>query len=383
MLEPSVDLVKSDSFKLPYTGALGWKQGDEESKWAQKAIETLVKKLKKRKGVVDRLQYALSHPGEPSECVSIPRSLDGRIQVSHRKGFPHVIYCRVWRWPDLQSHHELKSLECCQYPFDSKQKEICINPYHYKRVDYPGKLVFKLYRFAIVLPPVLVPRQSEYPTVKEGQLSSLDFPDSQSIPYQEPRYWCTIVYYEMNTRVGEAYFASSPSILVDGFTNPSKNSDRFSLGILSNINRAPVVENTRKQIGKGIHLYTVAGDTFIECLSDSSVFVQSRLCNESHGFHPTTVVKIPPGCSLKVFSNSEFARLLHQTVPLGVEAVYDIVKVCTLRLSFVKGWGAEYHRQDVTSTPCWAEIHLRGPLFWLDRVLRQMGPSPNPVSSVS
>ena len=81
MLDQGIDLIKNDLLNLPYTGALGWKQGDEESKWAQKAIETLVKKLKKRKGVVDRLQYALSHPGEPSECVSIPRSLDGRIQV--------------------------------------------------------------------------------------------------------------------------------------------------------------------------------------------------------------------------------------------------------------------------------------------------------------
>ncbi|KAG8243440.1 transforming growth factor beta receptor signaling pathway [Homalodisca vitripennis] len=129
---------------------LGWKQGDEEEKWAEKAVDALVKKLKKQKGAIEDLERALSCPGQPSKCVTIPRSLDGRLQVSHRKGLPHVIYCRVWRWPDLQSHHELKPLEQCQYPFSAKQKEVCINPYHYKRVESP------------VLPPVLVPRHSEF-----------------------------------------------------------------------------------------------------------------------------------------------------------------------------------------------------------------------------
>lgn len=118
---------------------LGWKQGDEEEKWAEKAVDALVKKLKKKKGAMEELERALSCPGQPSSCVTIPRSLDGRLQVSHRKGLPHVIYCRVWRWPDLQSHHELKALECCQFPFGSKQKDVCINPYHYKRVDSPGE----------------------------------------------------------------------------------------------------------------------------------------------------------------------------------------------------------------------------------------------------
>ena len=117
---------------------LGWKQGDEEEKWAEKAVDALVKKLKKKKGAMEELEKALSSPGQPSKCVTIPRSLDGRLQVSHRKGLPHVIYCRVWRWPDLQSHHELKPLDICEFPFGSKQKEVCINPYHYKRVESPG-----------------------------------------------------------------------------------------------------------------------------------------------------------------------------------------------------------------------------------------------------
>ena len=103
---------------------LGWKQGDEEEKWAEKAVDALVKKLKKTKGAIESLETALSNPGSPTKCVTIPRSLDGRLQVSHRKGLPHVIYCRVWRWPDLQSHQELKPLDICEFPFTSKQMEV-------------------------------------------------------------------------------------------------------------------------------------------------------------------------------------------------------------------------------------------------------------------
>ncbi|PNI63103.1 SMAD1 isoform 12 [Pan troglodytes] len=409
---------------------LGWKQGDEEEKWAEKAVDALVKKLKKKKGAMEELEKALSCPGQPSNCVTIPRSLDGRLQVSHRKGLPHVIYCRVWRWPDLQSHHELKPLECCEFPFGSKQKEVCINPYHYKRVESP------------VLPPVLVPRHSEYnpqhsllaqfrnlgqnephmplnatfpdsfqqpnshpfphspnssypnspgsssstyphsPTSSDPG-SPFQMPDVQAVAYEEPKHWCSIVYYELNNRVGEAFHASSTSVLVDGFTDPSNNKNRFCLGLLSNVNRNSTIENTRRHIGKGVHLYYAGGEVYAECLSDSSIFVQSRNCNYHHGFHPTTVCKIPSGCSLKIFNNQEFAQLLAQSVNHGFETVYELTKMCTIRMSFVKGWGAEYHRQDVTSTPCWIEIHLHGPLQWLDKVLTQMGSPHNPISSVS
>jgi hypothetical protein len=57
-------------------------QGDEEEKWAEKAVDALVKKLKKTKGALEDLEKALSCPGQPSNCVTIPRSLDGRLQVT-------------------------------------------------------------------------------------------------------------------------------------------------------------------------------------------------------------------------------------------------------------------------------------------------------------
>lgn len=50
--------------------------------------------------------------------------------------------------------------------------------------------------------------------------------DAQPVMYCEPAFWCSISYYELNTRVGETFHASQPSITVDGFTDPS-NSERY------------------------------------------------------------------------------------------------------------------------------------------------------------
>lgn len=128
---------------LPFTPPivkrlLGWKRStDDDDKWAEKAVKSLVKKLKKTGGL-EELERAITNPGIPTKCVTIPRSLDGRLQVSHRKGLPHVIYCRLWRWPDLQSHHELRPIESCDYAFSLKKDEVCVNPFHYQRVETPG-----------------------------------------------------------------------------------------------------------------------------------------------------------------------------------------------------------------------------------------------------
>jgi mothers against decapentaplegic homolog 3 len=349
----------------------------------------------------------------------------------------------------LQSQQELKALDHCEYAYQMKKDEVCINPYHYTKVEPQPPLTILVPKSNLVTSSetlsqysfsdlsTTVPVNSQYnndlniqhsymdatlqqipgnttmdsANLSVGSIPSTETPppgymsedgdpmdqnenmsltritpsppmDAQPVMYHEPAFWCSISYYELNLRVGETFHASQPSITVDGFTDPS-NSERFCLGLLSNVNRNEVVEQTRRHIGKGVRLYYIGGEVFAECLSDSSIFVQSPNCNQRYGWHPATVCKIPPGCNLKIFNNQEFAALLSQSVSQGFEAVYQLTRMCTIRMSFVKGWGAEYRRQTVTSTPCWIELHLNGPLQWLDRVLTQMGSPRLPCSSMS
>ncbi|KAF5394236.1 Mothers against decapentaplegic 4 protein [Paragonimus heterotremus] len=128
---------QADSIPMIVHSLMCYRQSGESKEFARRAIESLVKKLKDKKDDLDSLLTAITTNGtHPSKCVTIQRTLDGRMQIAGRKCLPHIIYARIWRWPDLH-RNELKHCKFCSFGFELKQDSVCINPYHYERAVSP------------------------------------------------------------------------------------------------------------------------------------------------------------------------------------------------------------------------------------------------------
>ncbi|XP_055332091.1 mothers against decapentaplegic homolog 4-like [Paramacrobiotus metropolitanus] len=115
--------------------------GCEPSPSTSAALLSLLKKLKYRPGeanpLLDQLHTALSSKGTtPSDCVTIPRTDDGRMQLAGKKRFPHVLYCQIFRWPGVHKN-ELRHVPACRYGYDTAASRehslVCVNPHHYER----------------------------------------------------------------------------------------------------------------------------------------------------------------------------------------------------------------------------------------------------------
>lgn len=110
---------------------LGWKQGDEEEKWASGGLFSEEVKEKKKEPWMS--WRGLSCPGQPSKCVTIPRSLGG-LQVSTAEYCPmsSTAGCGAGRTCSLTTNGRWSA---ARVPIRLQAEEVCINPYHYRRVE--------------------------------------------------------------------------------------------------------------------------------------------------------------------------------------------------------------------------------------------------------
>lgn len=237
-----------------------------------------------------------------------------------------------------------------------------------------------------------------------------------------PVHWCAINYYEYDRKVGGTFQApsESPQVFVDGGLS-SSGASRFCLGSLTNTERSEAAEKCRRNLGKGIRLDLKGeGDVWLTVLGKHPIFVQSHFLDllterdepeHAHKFVQYTTVKIfdlqkccecwersclernvnrrlqqdqqrsrrqrPEFGAAGTSANNNSSQMQPQpnreesddetaTDDPGVD---DFRRLCTIRISFFKGFGLSYPRQTIQKTPCWIELQLHRALQLLDEVL--------------
>uniref|UniRef100_A0A915D962 Mothers against decapentaplegic homolog n=1 Tax=Ditylenchus dipsaci TaxID=166011 RepID=A0A915D962_9BILA len=427
---------------------LCYHQGGEDPEFIRKAIESLVKKLKDRRMQLDALISAVTSGGkQPTGCVTIHRSLDGRLQVAGRKGVPHVVYARIWRWPNVNKN-ELQKLPVCTTSNDDPDL-ICINPFHYDRIVSSGigsiemsslkmdplgncKMISDMPDYSSQTPqmstfessssqmdvdreaelmndvandgssskiPFLMFGHDQQPSYVVSHLASGSTISNKSLPnfhqqptsftemdhanFQQreelvcpngsgkgdpgsihntfglqrynnlrynldhvripssalPEHWCSILYYELDTQVGETFKAPRDlsEVIVDGGMDPSgARSGRFCLGALSNVHRTEASEKASYFLdfehgliyGSTVHKFCSGAEKKLFDLR----WAFAEMCEQRESAQMAVVAQAYAVAGIV----QRVAPSLIERAGIGVD---DLRRVCcTIAISFVKGW---------------------------------------------
>ncbi|XP_063991561.1 mothers against decapentaplegic homolog 6 [Diachasmimorpha longicaudata] len=268
----------------------------------------------------------------------------------------NLLACQMWRWPDLAQSKDLKKLPVCHSAMDSSY--VCCNPYHWSRLCKPESP-----------PPPYCLIPAERVAKQEGAVQSSQMeargnaaepsrlPDSLTTDGEEhnedKKEWCTLAYWELGGRVGRLYPVEASTISV--FDSLHDGDGLCLASLAQNHGSSAAVRRTRQKIGLGLMLSQESDGVWAYNRSDTPIFVNSPTLDDPES-RTLLVYRVPPGFCLNIFDRSKrpnvrlsYGDSLNSTGPVDANSV---------RISFAKGWGPKYSRQEVTSCPCWLEVLL-------------------------
>uniref|UniRef100_A0A8C2B1W3 Mothers against decapentaplegic homolog n=1 Tax=Cyprinus carpio TaxID=7962 RepID=A0A8C2B1W3_CYPCA len=387
------------------------RQGGESESFSKRAIESLVKKLKEKKEELDSLITAITTNGaHPNKCD---------YTVAGRKGFPHVIYARLWRWPDLHKN-ELKHVKYCQCAFDLKCDSVCVNPYHYERVVSPSigevpsviLLGFQTFLSYVLVKdefdaqpshsaadgghsiqtiqhtasssappsafnsPALLPPADSTSSASTSAFTSMSagptsapssWPRGSSIPPSVPHQNGHLQHHPPLPHTGHFWsvhneLAFQPPISTHPAPDYWCSIAYFEMDI--QVGETYKVPSNCPVVTVDGYVDPSGGDRF--CLGQLSNVHRTEAIERAscHTDHETCA----KGYSHPI-DNKDRTNWITCCCGLSAAAgigVDDLRRLCILRMSFVKGWGPDYPRQSIKETPCWIEIHLHRALQLLE-----------------
>lgn len=112
----------------------------------------------------------------------------------------------------------------------------------------------------------------------------------------------------------------------------------------------------------GVMLSQEADGVWAYNRSESPIFVNSPTLDDPES-RTLLVYRVPPGFCLNIFDRTKILQLPYgsgtvRTTNQATGFASGPVDINSVRISFAKGWGPKYSRQEVTSCPCWLEVLL-------------------------